>query len=152
MTVVGFMFNTLEAKRPDVFNPRVPIQNNVNISDIQTANFNLGSAKEQGLKISFEYSSQYGDGSAFIKLGGNLLYMANSEDAKKVVDEWQKTKRLPRLLTTGIVEHILQKCTLQALVVSKDMALPAPVNLPKVATNAAPVAPKKTVSAPAKKK
>jgi hypothetical protein len=149
MTIVGFIFNTLEAKRADAFNARVPIQNNVNISDIQTAGFNIGSSKEQGLKISFDYSSIYGqEANACIKLAGHLLYMASSEDAKKVVDEWQKTKRLPKILTAGIVEHILQKCTIQALVVSKEMSLPAPISLPKVASSAQQ-APAKKAPAPA---
>ena len=58
-------------------------------------------------------------------------------------------------MAAAVMENILQKCTVQAVVVSRDMSLPAPIKPTRVATSAVPSgkdAKKDTKKKPAKKK
>lgn len=148
MAIVSFMFNSMEIRREDNFNPRVKIRNNINVQNIESVKMNLGSSQQDGLRLSFEYLTVYGENSAKIKLLGNVIFMANSDTTKEYLRNWEKSKALPNNLVAGILDQVLHRCAIQALLLSKEMGLPSPVQLPKVTTGALPA---QAIQAAAKK-
>ena len=58
--------------------------------------------------------------------------MDDSKKVKQILDDWKKDKRLPKDIMTGILNTILNRSNVQALILSQDVNLPPPIQLPKV--------------------
>ena len=63
---------------------------------------------------------------------GEILYMEPPEKIKEIVKSWKKDKKLPQPVMTSILNNILVKCNIEALILSQTVNLPPPIPLPKV--------------------
>ena len=132
MAIVGFNFTKMLVERKGDLKGKINIQNNVGIKNVEKAELSLGSAKQKGLKISFEFKSTYEPKIAEIVLEGNVLDIEDEKKVDNLLKEWKKSKKLPNEVITPIINSILTKCNIQALVMSRDINLPPPIPLPKV--------------------
>ena len=133
MTIVGFNINKIDVnKGDDTFSGNLSISSNINIKNLESANFQIGQAKQSGLKLSFEFSSIYGNNLARIILGGNVLFLLPSENAKKLLDDWTKSKNIDKNFLQAVLNHIYMRCNVQAVSLSKDISLPPPIPMPKL--------------------
>ena len=81
--------------------------------------------------ISFEFNVAYEPKIADIDISGNVLYM--TEEAKSIISEWKKTKKLSNeKMTYDVVNTILTKCDVKSLQLSEEMNLPPAIKLPRV--------------------
>jgi len=85
--------------------------------------------KDKQSSIEFQYTASYGP-VGMIKLEGSLLY--ENDDAKKVVDEWNKTRKIPNQTASHVHTAIMHACVPEAVGIAKDLALPPPIPLPQV--------------------
>jgi hypothetical protein len=132
MAIIGFNFTKLAVERKKQIEGKVNISNNVSIKSIEPSKLALGSVQQNTLRISFLFSSEYQPDVASITLAGDVLYLHEGGDSQKLLQEWEKTKALPPEIMKGVLNHILQKCNIEALLLSKEVALPPPVRLPQV--------------------
>ena len=58
--------------------------------------------------------------------------IALSKKTKEILASWKKDKKVPKELMAGLLNTILTKCNIQALILSQEINLPAPIPLPKV--------------------
>ena len=128
------MFNSMDVRKPDTFNPRVKIQNNVNINKIDAISIKMGKDAQEGFRIGFDYTTLYGDQGAHIKLAGNVVYIPDSDETKKSVAEWKKSNKINSKILKSVLDHILHKSTIESLLLSKEMQMPAPIDLPRAST------------------
>ena len=61
--------------------------------------------------------------------------MESSKKVSEVMDRWKKEKKLDQELMTKILNSVLMKCNVQALILSQDLNLPPPIPLPKINVN-----------------
>ncbi|MCK5025944.1 MAG: hypothetical protein KAS15_05095 [Nanoarchaeota archaeon] len=132
MVVVGFNFTKMEIERKNPVKGKVKITNNVAIKKVELQDLALGNTKQQGLKVTFEFITKYETNIGEIKLIGDLVFMSEEKKLKEVADQWKKDKSVPKDVMTHILNNILNKCNVQALIMSQQMNLPAPIPLPKV--------------------
>lgn len=132
MTIVGFNFNKMTAERKKPLAGKIDINNNVAIKNVEETDLSLGSSKQKGLKFLFEFTAKYSPDIGNIVLEGEVIYMDENVKVKSVLDDWKKNKKLPDDLVRNIIGTILNKSNVQALILSKDVNLPAPIPLPKV--------------------
>ncbi|MBU0629239.1 MAG: hypothetical protein KKC75_08690 [Nanoarchaeota archaeon] len=132
MTILGFNFKDIKVNRKDGVKGKVNIKNNVVITDIKEKDLNLGDKKQSALSFIFEFSSKYEPDLGEIVLGGDLLLMESTTKTKEVLDEWKKAKRVPKDVMTGILNTVLTKCNIEALILSQAVNLPPPIPLPSV--------------------
>lgn len=131
--IVGFGFTKLSAEKGEIAKGKIDINNNVSIKDIQEDNFSLGKDKQQNvLRFIFEFVSNYEPKVGKILFEGELLYMEEQKKAKELLNSWKKDKKLPKELMEGMLNTILTKCNVQALILSQQVNLPPPIPLPKV--------------------
>ncbi len=130
--IVGFNFNKISVDKKTAPVGKIDISNNVSITNVEEQDFNVGKAKQSGLKISFEFTSKYEPKIAEMLFTGELLYMGDTKKNADVVKEWKKSKKLGPEMTTDVINTLLAKCHTQALIMSRDVNLPAPIVLPKV--------------------
>lgn len=137
MVVVGFNFTKMNIERKNPVKGKVKITNNVGIKKVELQDLALGKTKQQGLKVTFEFVTKYETNIGEINLQGDLIFMADEKKLKEVADQWKKNKSVPKDVMTHILNNILNKCNVQALILSQQMNLPAPIPLPKVNVEAA---------------
>ncbi|MDP7610434.1 MAG: hypothetical protein QGH19_01555 [Candidatus Woesearchaeota archaeon] len=132
MAVVGFNFIKINAERKPVIKGEIKINNNVSVKDVETHEIHLGKTKQEGLKVSFEFTSKYEPSVGEIKLLGEVIFLEESRKIKEIHDAWKKDKKLPKEILTSILNNVLGRCNIQAMVLSRDVNLPPPLPLPKV--------------------
>jgi len=132
MTILGFNFNEIKVNRKDGVKGKINIKNNVVIKDVKEHDLNLGDKSQSALKFLFEFSSKYDPNLGEITLGGDLLFMESSAKTKAIMDEWKKEKKVPKDVMTSILNTVLTKCNIEALILSQKVNLPPPIPLPSV--------------------
>ncbi len=132
MVVVGFNFTKINVERKNPLKGKVKITNNVAIKKVEVKDLALGKAKQQGLKFTFEFVTKYEPSFGEINLVGDILYMDQDKKIKEVTESWKKNKSVPKDVMAQILNNILNKCNIQALILSQQINMPAPIPLPKV--------------------
>jgi|SRR3989344_3292854 len=131
--IVGFSFTKLSAEKGAPSKGKIDINNNVSIKDVQEDSFSLGKDKQQNvLRFLFEFTSKYEPNVGSILFEGELLYMEEPKKTKEILGDWKKDKKLPKEMMAGLLNTVLTKCNVQALILSQQVNLPPPIPLPKV--------------------
>jgi hypothetical protein len=131
MTVIGFSYNKMLIEKTAPVKGKVSINNNVGIKNVELAKININKDK-QALKMDFEFKSSYDPKIGVIEILGEIIYLVDKDKADSIMKSWEKNKKLEQDIMTPVLNNVLSKCNIQALILSKDMNLPAPIPLPKV--------------------
>jgi len=132
MTVVSFNFTKIEAEKKEAGTGKININNNVAIVDVNEKDLSLGNEKQKVISFTFEFTSKFEPNVGLIRLLGDVLYMDDSKKVKQIIDDWKKEKKLPKDIMARILNTILNRSNVQALILSQDVNLPPPILLPKV--------------------
>ena len=132
MTIVGFDFTKIDAEKKAPIKGKISINNNVAIKNVEEQNLHLGNEKQNAIKFQFEFTSKYDPGIGAITLGGDIIFMGDPKKVKEILDGWKKDKKLPKDISANILNNVLTRCNVQALILSRDLNLPSPIPLPKV--------------------
>ena len=132
MTIIGFNFKEIKVSRKDGVKGQVNIKNNVVITDIKEQDLNLGDKSQNALKFIFEFSSKYDPNLGEIVLVGDLLFMESSGKTKQILADWKKSKKVPKDIMSGVLNTVLSKCNIEALILSQKVNLPPPIPLPSI--------------------
>jgi len=132
MTVVGFNFTKIHAEKTGTPKGKININNNVAIKGVEEKKLSISSEKQKVLSFNFEFIASYDPNIGSITITGDVLYMENAAKTKTVLDGWKKDKKLPDELLPIILNTVLNKCNIQALIISEQVNLPPPVRLPKL--------------------
>ena len=130
--IVGFGFTKVIAEMNDAARGKIDINNNVSIKNVEEADLSFGKDKQNVIKFVFEFTSKYEPAIGTILFEGELLYMEDPKKTKEILSSWKKDKKLPQELMAGLLNTILTKCNVQALILSQEVNLPPPIPLPKV--------------------
>jgi len=132
MAIVGFNFSKISVEKKESVKGKISINNNITITNVEKKDLILGVAKQDGIRFEFEFTSKYEPKFADIILGGEVLYLGDAEEVKKVMDEWKKSKNIPKDVKVQVINAALTKCNIEALILSKEVNLPPPIPLPSV--------------------
>ncbi len=132
MAIVGFNFNRILVEKSTALKGKVDINNNVSIKEVQETDFAIGTEKQKGIKFSFEFTSKYEPKIGEMNFTGELLYLDDPKTQAEVVKTWKKDKKVLKELMPEILNAILARCNIEALILSRDVNLPPPIPLPKV--------------------
>ena len=130
--IVGFGFTKMSAEKNANSKGKIEINNNVTIKNIEESDIALGKDKQTAIKIIFNFLSKYSPDLGNISFEGEIIYMADSKKGKEIIASWKKDKKLPKDLMAPILNTVLTKCNIKALILSQDVNLPPPIPLPKV--------------------
>jgi len=132
MAIAGFGFTTIEVDRKPMKDGKISISNNVAITNVDETELHLGKEKQKALRFIFEFTSKYDPNVGHISIGGELLFIEETKKVQEILDQWKKEKKVPQEVMTHILNNILNKCNILALILSREVNLPAPIPLPKV--------------------
>lgn len=130
MSVVSVNFTKITAERKKAAHGKVSVANNVMITSVKKAEISLGSSKQDCLKFGFEFASKAEPEIGLIQINGEVIFIADSESVKAAVEAWENKKPLKKELVSPVINAVLRKCNIEALILSQTMNLPAPIKLP----------------------
>ncbi|MBI3035639.1 hypothetical protein HYY71_04935 [Candidatus Woesearchaeota archaeon] len=130
--IVGFGFTKLAAERNEAAKGKIDINNNVTIKNVEESSLSFGKNNQDVLRFIFEFTSKYEPNVGSILFEGELLYMEDQKKSKEILSSWKKDKKVPKELMAGMLNTILTKCNVQALILSQEVNLPPPIPMPKV--------------------
>jgi len=132
MTILSFNFNEIIAKKATGVKGKIKISNNMSIKGLEEFDLKLGKKAQKALKIKFLFEAKYEPKLGEISLGGELIYLNEEKKVKEIQTEWKKNKSIPKDVMPEIMGHVLKKCNIESLVMSREINLPSPIPLPKV--------------------
>ncbi len=140
MAIVGFSFTKMLAERKKPIRGKITINNTVTLVEVEDNELPV-EAKGKSLKILFGFSTKYEPEAGSIELNGEIIYLDEEKKVKEALKQWKSNKTLPNDTTEEILNTVLAKCHIQAVIISRDISLPPPVAIPKIGIAAAPDAP-----------
>lgn len=132
MPIVGFGFTKIQVEKQKQPKGKVSINSNVSITNAESYEIKLGDSSQKGIRFEFSFTTKYTPDIANISLTGEVFYMGTEEVTEEVLKEWDENKKVSKKVVVGIMNTILSKCNVQAIVLSHELNLPSPVPLPRV--------------------
>lgn len=125
----------------------VNVTSNVKLDTMTDAKMGLDKEKT-ALKLGFTYLTEYTPEFAKIEIKGDLVVLSDATKAKKLLENWKKEKgkSLDTDFVAYVLNNIMSKCAVQALIISRELALPSPIPMPKINLKQGVEAPKKTTT------
>ncbi len=131
MPVIGMQLTKIEANRKNNPTPGFKVESVPTIISVEEKDLPAIGSGGKALAINFTFSVDYKPDIAGIKIAGEILYL---EEGERVgAKTWAKSKSLPQDMMIEVYNTIFRKCLLKSLVLSDDMQLPPPLQIPVVA-------------------
>jgi len=131
MALLNFNFNKILVEKLGKATKQINIKSGMNVIDVKPSKLVDGS-NQQAFTISFKFETLYEPKMAQIILEGDLLYLADEKLAAEMNEAWEKNKSLPKEVALIVFNKILHNCNVEALILSREVGLPAPIQLPKI--------------------
>jgi hypothetical protein len=151
MTIIGFDFTKMQIERRKIIKGKINIANNISVKNVEDVKISLGPDK-MGVKFTFQFTTKYEPDIGDILIEGEVLYLASEEEGKTILLGWKKDKKLPKDVRIPLLNHVLSKSNIAAILLSREMNLPAPVMLPRIGGDEVQEAPPQESKADAKGK
>ncbi len=132
MTIVGLNFNKIIVDRQGMPKGKISVTNNIQVKAVEKTDMTVGKAKQNALRFDFEFTAKYEPKIASITLEGTTTYFDTPEKIEELEKAWKKDKKLPKEIMTPVLNNILTKCNIEALILSREVNLPPPMQLPSV--------------------
>lgn len=129
MTIIGFHFNKLTAEKLGPAKGKISVNRSCKPTDVKEVKIGTG---QNAIQYDFSFSVTYTPKVASIDFTGQITQLLKEDEAKQVLESWKKNKVLPPKTLERIMNAILNKCHVEALLMSKELNIPPPLNLPKV--------------------
>lgn len=137
MAILNFNFNRILVEKLGKTTKQINIKSGMNVLDVTPSKV-VEASKQQAFTISFKFETLYEPKMAQIILEGDLLYLTAEEEAKEMTEAWEKKKSLPKEVALVVFNKILHNCNVEALILSREVGLPAPIQLPKIKAEVKP--------------
>ncbi|MFP4118663.1 MAG: hypothetical protein ACLFTH_01255 [Candidatus Woesearchaeota archaeon] len=131
MAILNFGFTKINVEKHKKPTNQVNIQSGLNIKDVKESDVVKGT-KQRAFSIIFSFETKYEPDVGNIDLEGELLYLADEETATDIENTWKEKKSLPKDIALKIFNKILHHCNVEALILSKEINLPPPIQMPKI--------------------
>lgn len=132
MPVVGLQFRKIVVDKKAPVKGKVQVKNNVVIQDVEKTDLTIGSTKQGAVKFHFEFTAKYEPKIGDITLNGFLTFMEKTEKVKELEESWKKDKKIPKDVMSSVLNTVLSRCNMQAMLFAREVNLPPPIPLPKI--------------------
>lgn len=130
MAMVGFSFTKVNAERKPSAGQSLNIESNAGV--INVTEVPMVDPKKSLLKFEFLFTVKYEPNAGKIELGGEVVEIYDKEFSAKVMEHWNKEKKVLSEAMKDIFNNILQKSNVEAIIISRDLGLPSPIQLPRL--------------------
>ncbi len=137
MAIIGFHFTKFNVEKSKAATGKIEVKNNIILNNLKEANV-VGRSKQKGIEFKFSYTTTFNPEVGSILLEGALVYLTTEEKVKETLGQWEKEKKLPPEVIQEVYNNLLERCSIEALFLGRDMQLPPHVPLPKITNKEIP--------------
>ena len=130
--IVGVGISKIDAEKSAPIQGKVDIKNSTAIKTIEKQELTLGAAKQEALKFIFQFNTVYEPKIAHILLEGEVLFVDSKEKIEDVLKKWKKDKKVDPDVISPVLNSVLARTNVEALIIARELNLPPPIPLPKV--------------------
>ena len=130
MAILGINFTKIEAERKAPLKGKISINNNIAIKEVKKQDFKIQS--QESVKVDFEFVAKYDPNMGHITITGDTVLVNPPEKTKEILDLWKKDKKLPDDVLSVVMNNLLTKCNIEAIIIGREVGLPPTLNMPKV--------------------
>lgn len=134
MSVIAFNFTKISGQRKTGPMSNLNIKSSTMLKDLKETPV----GNQKGLVFTFNHLINYNPEYANVTLEGEVVVLANEKDTKDALAAWKKDKHLSKEMTEQVMNTILNKVSIQSLIMTRDLNLPAPIKLPRIVMNEQP--------------
>ncbi|MBS3074927.1 hypothetical protein J4429_00550 [Candidatus Pacearchaeota archaeon] len=130
MKIVGFNLLKINVERKEKLeDEKLSVNQNINIKDITGDRIIIG--KEEAIKVRFNFIIDYSNNSAKIDFEGLVIILPEKDEARQFLKSW-KDRKIPDEFKIPIFNFIVGKCTIKALSLEDEFALPLHFPMPRL--------------------
>ena len=129
MKLAGFSFSKIAAERFSDSTGNIKINTKIDVPNVEK--FLATSFDKELLRAEFLYVLEYSSSFAKIELKGAVLFYAEKDEIKEVLEDWKK-KKLSDSFQEVLFNIILRKANIKALELEEELNLPFHINLPSI--------------------
>lgn len=133
MPILGLNFDAVHAEKKKELKPPLKINTDVEIVGVSKEESFFSSKDESVLRFNFEFSLVFDPKDvAELKLKGHMHFLAKAKDNDKVLATWKKEKKFPPELARQLVNMVLLKANIKALIIGQEVGLPPHIRMPLI--------------------
>ncbi|MEM4253768.1 MAG: hypothetical protein QXR48_00035 [Candidatus Woesearchaeota archaeon] len=132
MTVVGLQINKIVVEKLAPAKGKISVNNNVAVKDVEKTELVFGNSKQDAINFTFEFKASYEPKVATMTFEGNVTYFDKPQAIEDIIKGWKKDKKVAPEIMSGVLNQILTKCNVEALLLSREVNLPPPIPMPRV--------------------
>lgn len=132
MTMIGFNFTKINVSKHGPAKGNISINRKCNPTKVEEVGIGSG---QKALKYTFQFAAEYKPKVAEMLFEGTLTELTKPEDADEALKLWKEKNQLPPKTLERVMNAILNRCHIEALIMAKEMNIPPPFNLPKIKVN-----------------
>lgn len=131
MKFVGFNFTKINGERLNEKAENIKFNTKIDILSIESLKPSLFKAREEILKINFDYLILYEPNFAKLEFSGNLIISVEPKIAKEILNKW-KNKETSDDFRLSILNIIFKKVNIKAIQLEDELNLPLHIPLPSL--------------------
>lgn len=133
MGIIGFSFSKFDCERkPADLKGGIEIKHNITIRNVEKSVLNVGTNKNEVLKIFFKFDVSYGADVGKILVEGDVIYADTKEIVAEAEKQWKADKKLNNQISEVVFKFVYGKSTIKVLDLADSLGLPSPIPLPKI--------------------
>ena len=133
MGIIGFNFSKFDCQRnSEEVKGGIGIKHNISIKSVDKTTLNVGSNKNDVLKIKFAFDILYGEKLGKINVEGEVIYSDTKEIIEETKKQWDKEQKLNDTVSQNVFKFIYNKAAVKVLEIADSLNLPSPIPLPKI--------------------
>ena len=130
MAIVGFNFLKISAERKPSNNQNINIESNASVTNVEE--LQSIDPKKTMLRIEFTFLCKYEPSVGKVEITGELLEIYDKDFGTKVLEYWAKEKKLYGEILQDVFNTMLTRSNVEAIIISRDLGLPSPIQMPRV--------------------
>lgn len=135
MSIISFNFSKINVERKQKPNGKISIKNNLSVKNLKTKELGLTS-EQSAFEADFDYEVVYQTEKKTnfgkIALSGELVFLGEKKLIDEILKKYKKDKSIKPEIVTPLLNFTFNKCTVEALMLSREVNLPTPIQLPRL--------------------
>jgi len=136
MPVAGFSFTKFNVEREGAGLGKLKINNHIGIKTVEKKELQFGQTPQPGIRFGMELNVQYMDENdkvvASVTINGDVFFLEEKKTIDEIAEKWKKGKNIDKEIMKQVLGASYNRSNIQAVVLTKDMGLPAPIQLPRI--------------------
>lgn len=131
MNVLNITINKINAEKHGVPKGQINVTSNIKTDNVEKTNIGVDDSKKT-VKVNFTYKTTYQPDLGTIELQGTVLVLVTKDEAEKVLDNWDKNKKMDKDFASVVLNAAMKRSSLQSIFISRELDLPSPIPLPNI--------------------